>query len=336
MPRVKPIWLIILIAMTSMSPARAATPVTPVPSSDYWSTDPDILLPYESPGMFDWIAATPGNLLSFGKKINPKKNYRWIAGITASSLLLIKYDQDIVDASQKIARRMGLISDTKTGRETFTLIDAKLGSYDLPLVVPRNVNSVMYFFGDGLAHLGVVGGLLGYGLYYNDKRAISTASQTAEALVMTGIIVQVIKRTTGREAPFVATEKGGKWQWFPNQLEYNRKVPQFDAFPSGHLATVMATTTVLADNYPQHRYIWPLSTGIMTLLSFAMLNNGVHWAGDYPLGLAIGYVAGKVALERNRKQRKSLLNNRSQYKPGYWLMPYVNNGVTGLQLKVWF
>ncbi|MDH3327076.1 MAG: phosphatase PAP2 family protein [Gammaproteobacteria bacterium] len=261
------------------------------------------LLPYERPKGFDWLSASPGNLVSFAKRIRPKENAWWLAGIGLSTAVLIKYDQAIMDESQRFARRLGLISDTKNGRETYTLIDASAGGYDLPLIFPKNLNSVMYFIGDGLTHLGIISGLAGYGVMNDDNRSLSTASQTVEALFVTGVVVQVLKRTTGREAGFKATEDGGKWQFFPNQMEYNKNVPKYDAFPSGHLATAMATTTVLAENYPEYTYIRPLGYTLMGLLSFAMMNNGVHWAGDYPLGIAIGYTAAKVAVERNRKQR---------------------------------
>ena len=265
-------------------------------------TDPDYL-PYQRPSNFDWLTAGPTNLLSFAKRIRPVENRWWLAGIGLSTAILIKYDQQILDESQRFASRIGLISENRNGRETYTIIDWSVGEYDLPLIFPKNLNSVMYFIGDGLTHLGIIGGLVGYGLSNDDNRSLSTASQTLEALLVTGIVVQAIKRTTGREAGFKATKDGGKWQWFPNQMEYNKDVPKYDAFPSGHIATVMATTTVLAENYPEYTYIRPVGYSMMGLLAFAMMNNGVHWAGDYPLGLGIGYVAGMVAVERNKKQR---------------------------------
>ena len=260
-------------------------------------------LPYERPKGFDWLTESPGNLVSFVKRIRPKENVWWLTGIGLSTAVLIKYDQAILDESQRFARRLGLISDTKTGRETYTIIDWSVGDYDLPFVIPKNLNSVMYFIGDGLPQIGIIGGLTSYGLMNDDSKALSTASQTLEALFVTGIVVQVLKRTTGREAGFKATQSGGKWQYFPNQIEYSKNVPKYDAFPSGHLATVMASTTVLAENYPDHGYIRPVGYTLMTLLGFAMMNNGVHWAGDYPVGIAIGYTAARVAVERNRKQR---------------------------------
>jgi hypothetical protein len=57
---------------------------------------------------------------------------------------------------------------------------------------------------------------------------------------------------------------------------------------------------VLALNYPEHRYIWPVGSAAMGVLSFAMVNNGVHWASDYPLALAIGGVIGRTVVQRGR------------------------------------
>ncbi|HYM93479.1 MAG TPA: hypothetical protein VET23_05020 [Chitinophagaceae bacterium] len=36
---------------------------------------------------------------------------------------------------------------------------------------------------------------------------------------------------------------------------------------------------------------------------WSMLNNKVHWASDSPLGLGIGYVAGKIATHHQRKKQ---------------------------------
>jgi len=257
----------------------------------------------QRPTAFEWMTSAPQNLLSFTKRIDPRENAGWWTGIVLSSAILIKYDQEIIDESQKYGRKLGLISDTKHGRETTTIIPWKLQGLDLPIGVPANLNSVLYSIGDGYPQIGLMGGLLGYGFLAGNDHALSVASQNIEALFVTGIIVQALKRSTGRQAPFVATTPGGKWQWFPNQEEYNKHVPSYDAFPSGHLATVMASTTVLAYNYPTHTYIKPVGYSLMAILGFAMLTNGVHWAGDYPVGLAIGYTAAQVAIARNEKKK---------------------------------
>jgi hypothetical protein len=62
----------------------------------------------------------------------------------------------------------------------------------------------------------------------------------------------------------------------------------------------MATVTIIADNYPEKRYIRPLGYSLMALLGYSMINNGVHWLSDYPLGIALGYGFAKVITNRNR------------------------------------
>ena len=90
----------------------------------------------------------------------------------------------------------------------------------------------------------------------------------------------------------------GDWHPFPNPGKYQKSVSNYDAFPSGHLATAMATITILAGNYPDNKYIKPVGYSLMGLLGYAMLNNGVHWISDYPLAIAIGYTCGKIAVSR--------------------------------------
>jgi len=56
--------------------------------------------------------------------------------------------------------------------------------------------------------------------------------------------------------------------------------------------------TVISHNYSKYRFIRPFGYTLMTLLGYQMLNNGVHWMSDYPLGLALGYSFGKLAIKR--------------------------------------
>jgi len=87
----------------------------------------------------------------------------------------------------------------------------------------------------------------------------------------------------------------------PDQIEYHKHVPKYDAFPSGHLATAMVMATVIAEKYPEKKFIQPIGYTLMTILSFEMVSNGVHWFSDYPLALAIGYSSGKITVFRGRK-----------------------------------
>lgn len=150
-------------------------------------------------------------------------------------------------------------------------------------------------FGDGTAQLSLAAAFAAYGVAFDNDRALRTASQTVEALLAGGMVVQVIKHITGRESPFVATSPTGIWRFFPNQIEYHKKVPYYDAYPSGHICTSLSTVVVIAENYPELRWIRPLGYTLVGLIGVAMVNTGIHWYSDYPLGLMIGYSFGMIA-----------------------------------------
>ena len=148
--------------------------------------------------------------------------------------------------------------------------------------------------GDGRTQFGVGGAFAAYGLIFNDQRALRTGSQVVEVVLASGAVIQVLKHLTGRESPFVRTSPTGIWKLFPNQIDYHKRVPEFDAFPSGHICTSLATVIVIAENYPDVKWIRPVGYLFTSLVGIGMANNGIHWYSDYPLGLLIGYTFGMI------------------------------------------
>jgi membrane-associated phospholipid phosphatase len=149
--------------------------------------------------------------------------------------------------------------------------------------------------GDGTTQFAVAGSLGAYGIVFKDQKALRTGSQIVQAVLASGAIIQVLKHVTGRESPFVRTTPTGVWKILPNQIDYHRRVPQFDAYPSGHICTSIATVVVIAENYPDVKWIRPVGYAFTTLVGLGMLSNGIHWVSDYPLGLFIGYYFGMLA-----------------------------------------
>ncbi|MCX6132588.1 MAG: phosphatase PAP2 family protein [Ignavibacteriales bacterium] len=150
--------------------------------------------------------------------------------------------------------------------------------------------------GDGRVHLGIATAFAGYGLLGDDPKALRVASQTVEAFLATGIAVQILKRVTGRESPAAASaHRTGRWKFFPHPSNYESSPPSYYAFPSGHISTTMATLTVIAENYPQARWIKPVGYTLVAVLGVGLVAKGMHWYSDLPLGIALGYIFGKVA-----------------------------------------
>ncbi|RZK62612.1 MAG: phosphatase PAP2 family protein, partial [Hymenobacter sp.] len=269
-----------------------------------WRTDytvaPGTTWHYERPGQLRWLLHIPRDLGQFPGTYFKRDNVPAFVALALGSAALYAADDQIIRGAQNFGRAVNL--DRADVQKNLFYIPLHIGSSKVPLEfkVPGNLNSAFYFLGDGWTHLSIATSFLAYGIIKKDNRASQTATQLGEAILSTGLVVQTLKRTTGRQSPFRATQDRGRWFFLPSYGTYQGNVSNYDAFPTGHLATAMATVTVIAENYPEHRYIRPVGYGLMGVLGYAMLNNGVHWASDYPLGIALGYGFAKIAVRNGR------------------------------------
>jgi membrane-associated phospholipid phosphatase len=300
-----------------------------------FETDAATML-YTRPKPFQFAKNVPSDIYQLGKTAFSKKNLPKLGAILAGSALLVLVDQPVTDAAKQFGRYINL----DPARESKTLIEFNIGSFHVnAMEIPDNANSAIYYLGEGWASILVASGLYSYGLAANDYRALQTTSQIAESIFALGLTTQFLKRITGRQSPFRAMESvdpvpAGDWHPFPSPGKYQKSVSNFDAFPSGHLATAMATITILAGNYPDNKYIKPVGYSLMGLLGYAMLNNGVHWISDYPLAIAIGYTCGKIAVSRGHQVIPKIGHN---YGATSALMPaYLGKGNIGLSYRATF
>ncbi|GAA3974583.1 hypothetical protein GCM10022407_20300 [Hymenobacter antarcticus] len=265
-----------------------------------YTVAPGVTWHYDKPRPFRWALHIPRDLGQFPAYAFRRENTETLVGLAVSSVVLWVADQAILDWSQDFGRFVGLTP--KSTQKSLVYIPFRIGSTNLPFEfnVPDNLNSTFYYLGDGWTHLTVASSFWIYGGIKKDNRALQTSSQLGEAILSTGLVVQGLKRLTGRQSPYVATKDRGEWHLFPSFTRYQSFVPNYDAFPTGHMATAMATVTVIADNYPEYHFIRPLGYSLIGLLGYSMLNNGVHWASDYPIGVALGYAFGKIAVRSGR------------------------------------
>ncbi len=293
-------------------------------------------LMYRRPKPFGFILNVPSDIYRMGKAAVSKKNLPELAAILAGSALLVAVDQPVTDAVQQFGRYLSI----DPARKSKTLIAFNIGDFKLnAMEVPDNLNSTFYYLGEGWASMLIAGGFYTYGLAANDYRALQTTSQIAESIFALGITTQFLKRITGRQSPFRAMEgpnpvPGGDWHPFPYPSKYQKSVSNFDAFPSGHLATAMATLTVLSSNYPDNKYIKPVGYSLMGILAISMINNGVHWVSDYPLALAIGYTCGKIVSSRGHQIIPRLSSEKGSNSA--FLPVFQGNGSVGLSYRATF
>ncbi len=252
----------------------------------------------EKPKPFSFLTHVPNDVWGITKSPFEKNGWKGFLGVTVASAILIKYDQQLLDDAMKFGRQIHLHPQT----DYKVLINIKNGSGGIKIFkVPRNLNSAFYTFGEGWIGAAIGGGFWVQGKLSHNYRSLQTASDLLEGFTSAAVLTQFIKRTTGRESPFMRTEPGGKWTLFPSFNDFKNNTSAYDAFPSGHLATMMTTVTILSENYPENKWIKPIGYTLIGLTSFAMMNTEVHWAGDYPLALAIGYLNGKIITGRHKK-----------------------------------
>ncbi len=216
--------------------------------------------------------------------------------ILTTSWATYYYDADIYEGTQRTGRRWGLSNFDKT-RTVW-----KVGQYDI-LRLPSDTNSALYFLGDGWLHLGTAAAMLGTGYFGDHVRPYNTGLQLFHGMTISTVVSQIIKRSTGREVPSDRTEPRGKWRPFPSPKAYDANTAKYDAIPSGHIMTATLVFTIIRGNYPEHNWwLFPTEIIYLSALGFSMVNNGVHWVSDYPLGIAIGYMIGKSSLRMGRQK----------------------------------
>ncbi len=324
------IFFVIVLSLQVVS--QTSNPQLERPETKTYDVLPEYSLVYNRPTK-PWQIATnlPKDFKEYSQEIFKKKSILRISAIAVSTAALIYYDQDIIDATQKLGAKLNMSADD-------TRYEKVMGA---TIFFPKNLNGVLYYLGDGTPHAINNLAFYAYGAIRKDYRALNTALQLTEGLFAVGIATQALKHMTGRQSPYASTQPGGRWDFFPNQIEYMNHVPQYDAFPSGHLATTMVVTTIIAENYPEYKFLAPIGYGCSALLAFAMLNNGAHWASDYPLSIGMGYILGKIISSRGKKQISN--NNASSHllnkKKVNWNFVYsgsLNGSFSGLSVRCSF
>lgn len=273
-----------------------------VPTISCIAANTDSIWIYSRPKPFSFITNMPEDFRQYGIRTFRKENIDKITGVTIGTVALVFADQYLLDKSQILGNKLKI--DGNSSQKTYfekNLFNIGPFTIEFTFNGPHDASTAMYFLGDGWLHIAIAGGYWIYGLSGKNNRALQTASALAESMLNTGIAVQFVKHISGRQSPFVSDVPGGRWRPFPNQIEYHKKVPQYDAYPSGHIATAISTTIVLAEMYPEYKFIRPMGYVLSGILGYAMMNNGVHWISDYPLGIAFGYTFAKIAVQNARK-----------------------------------
>lgn len=278
----------------AMVSAKNSDTIISVPAAQKIFAYKNDTLVFDKPNLLHNLANTPSDLWQIARSPFKRESLLPLAAVATSTAILIWQDQNILNGVRKLSDNIGLNPSTEYG-DLITIGKTKVYRY------PKNLNTAFYQLGQGGTSMLLAGGIWIFGKCTHDQRAVSTAYDITETFVTMAVTTQILKRVSGRESPFERTASGGSWHPFPSFAAFQKHTSRYDAFPSGHLATLVATITVLANNYPEKKWIVPVGCAVAGACAFAMMNTEVHWAGDYPLAIAIGYLSGKITTWRHKK-----------------------------------
>ena len=237
---------------------------------------------HNRPKFFDFILNIPGNYVAWWDRYARWEMWPYYAGALGSTAVLTATDNYLID----------------------------------PWVDSYNRSSTVHFFGeagiqtgDGKWQFGIAALFALTGTLANNDRAFRTGIQVAESILTTGIVVQIMKRMTGRESPNMRTQRTGRWKPFPNLLEYQRHVASYDAVPSGHVATALSTAQVIIENYPEQTWIPLVGYPIVAITGLGMAATNNHWWSDYPIAVVLGYSFAKVVTRNNYPKEKKAITH---------------------------
>lgn len=274
---------------------------------------------YQKLKISDLYRNLPKNIVNTAKSMVSKEVYPYSIASVGATASLVPLDPFLTRNARSLGEQLGFDYD-----HTY----AKAGPVQF---IPANVNTALYFLGNGTAVVLMGAGFATYGFLAKDYRAQSVSAQLVQSIIVSGVFSQTLKRITGRESPFITSQEGRQhsyWQPFPSFSAYQKDTSRYDAVPSGHLTTGLAAWTVIAENYPEYRWIKPVGYTVLGLMCFEMVQSGVHWTSDYPIAILFGYLIGKNIAKSAIKKEKN--NSLAENKPNY-KFNFSSSSIAGVQ-----
>jgi hypothetical protein len=140
----------------------------------------------------------------------------------------------------------------------------------------------------------------GAGLARHDAYLQQTALLTAEAVVDSEVLTQVMKTATRRLLPAYIPPNGDfSDSWFRNHSGPWYTAP--GSFPSGHMIAATSVATVFARRYGRtHRWVPWIAYGLAGVVGFSRLTLSAHFPSDVFAATFLGYTSARYVVLRNQ------------------------------------
>ena len=130
------------------------------------------------------------------------------------------------------------------------------------------------------------------GLVFDDNAHLDTGILEIQAMLHSGIVVQVLKHLFGRSRPFVYN---GRDVWYgPRTIlkrYYSGGFSPYDSFPSGHTITAFSLASVIAER--ERPWVGVIAYTCAGLCGVSRITQHDHWFSDVIVGGALGVAIGK-------------------------------------------
>jgi hypothetical protein len=167
-----------------------------------------------------------------------------------------------------------------------------------------------------------------------NEKGVETSLLATQAMITSGVWVNLVKIFTGRERPIAdytfSRVEGGMW-YGPlakyDQDAVKKPVSAYDAFPSGHTATVFSIATVFAEQYKDIKAVPIICYSAASLVGISRLVEHQHWASDVFVGGIAGYLCGRQVVAHYNKVNRSTgdyFTSKTKVKPELILTQYAN------------
>ena len=194
-------------------------------------------------------------------------------GVAATTAVLITVDEPV-------ARDTHRFRDGNTWVQTVSPIATQFGQFYVPY--------------------GIAAAYCLEGIAFSDETSVDTGVLAAEAMLHSGIVVQVIKNIAGRSRPFVNSDRD-KWYGPVDVFRryHDRGFSPYDSFPSGHTITAFTLATVIAGR--ERPWVGIVAYSCAGLCGISRLTQHDHWLSDVFVGGTLGVAIGKLELARHDK-----------------------------------
>ena len=165
----------------------------------------------------------------------------------------------------------------------------------------RTVSPIATQFGQFYVPYGIAAFSCLDGLAFGNDERIDTGLLEAQAMLHSGIVVQVLKHLFGRSRPFV---DNGTSIWYGPRTFFKRYAgggfSPYDSFPSGHTITAFSLAQVIAER--ESPWIGTVAYTCAGLCGVSRITQHDHWLSDVVMGGALGVAIGhfEVAAHETR------------------------------------